>query len=313
MHYGPSMRSALPTLLLLTTACGEPIAPNAEDAFYQGTSPDGGAVILREKPERIVPANPSTADLVLALVGPERIAGLPVTVSSYSHEYEVQEISAALPTFTHYVAESILALKPDLVIGHVYQEPGTTRVLRRAGVPIYSLAYPESAEDVIATVEDLSKLLGESERGDAIARDLRSRLESLRADKSRAHMRALTYTNLGSGVWTTGAGSSPHLFIELAGMQNAGAEGDREMDYQIGFERLLVLDPDVLIVAGSVSGLTPSLEFLRKDELLHNLKAVRNEHIVVLPSKLFSANSQHLLTAAERLSVAVDALPPAKK
>ena len=151
------------------------------------------------------------------------------------------------------------------------------------------------------------------QRGDAIALDLRARLKLLRADKSRSHLRVLTYTNLGSGVWTTGAGSSPHLFIELAGMQNAGAEGAREMDYLIDFERLLVLDPDILIVAGSVSGLTPSLEFLRKDELLNNLKAVRNKHIVVLPSKLFSANSQHLLTAAEILSAAVDALPSTKK
>lgn len=307
------MRLALLTLLLLTTACGEPTASNAEDAFYQGTSPDGDAVVLREKPRRIVPANPSTTDLVLALVDPDRIVGLPITANSYSHELAVSEISVNLPTFTRYVAEGILALEPDLVIGHVYQEPGTTRVLRRAGVPVYSLDYPKSAEDVIATVEDLSKLLGERERGDAIALDLRARLELLRADKSRSHLRVLTYTNLGSGVWTTGAGSSPHLFIELAGMQNAGAEGAREMDYLIDFERLLILDPDILIVAGSVSGLTPSLEFLRKDELLNNLKAVRNKHIVVLPSKLFSANSQHLLTAAEILSAAVDALPSTKK
>ena len=85
------------------------------------------------------------------------------------------------------------------------------------------------------------------------------------------------------------------------------------MDYQIDVERMLVLDPDILIVAGSVSGLTPSLEFLLNDKLLKDLTAVRNEHIVVLPSTLFSANSQHLLTAAEHLGVAVDALPQAHK
>ena len=307
------MRPALPTLLLLATACYESAAPHEEGAFYRCTSPDGAQVVLREKPTRIVPTSTSTTDLVLAIVGPERLAGLPETVRSYSHEIMLQGVPADLPIFTHYVGESILALSPDLVIGHVYQEFDTTRVLRQAGVPVYSLEYPESAEDVIATVEEISKLLGERERGDAIARDLRARLDELRADESRAHWRALTYTNLGSGVWTTGAGSSPHLLIELAGMQNAGAEGGREMDYQIDIERLLVLDPDVLIVAGSVSGLTPSLEFLLNDKLLKDLTAVRNEHIVVLPSTLFSANSQHLLTAAERLGAAVEALPPAKK
>ena len=73
------------------------------------------------------------------------------------------------------------------------------------------------------------------------------------------------------------------------------------------------LERDILIVAGSVSGLTPSLEFLLNNKLLKDLTAVRNEHIVVLPSTLFSANSQHLLTAAERLGAAVEALPTAKK
>jgi len=305
------MRPALLTLLLLANACSDPAATEEEGAFYQGTSPDGGRIVLREKPTRIVPTSTSTTDLVLAIVGPERLAGLPETVRSYSHEIALQGMPAEIPTFTHYVGESLLALSPDLVIGHVYQELDTTRVLRRAGVPVYCLEYPKSAEDVIATVEEISRLLGERERGDVVARDLRRRLETLLADKSRAHLRALTYTNLGSGVWTAGAGSSPHLLIELAGMQNAGAEGGREMDYQIDVEGLIVLDPDILIVAGSVSGLTPSLEFLMEDRLLHNLTAVRNEHIVVLPSTLFSANSQHLLTAAEGLGVAVDALPPA--
>jgi len=298
------------TLLLLASSCSEAAPLQEEGAFYRCTSPDGGEVVLMEKPTRIVPTSTSTTDFILALVDPERIAGLPETVRSYSHEIEVQGMPADLPIFTHYVGESLLALSPDLVIGHVYQELDTTRVLRQAGVQVYSLEYPKSVEDVIETVEEISELLGEVERGATIARDLRERLEVLRADESRTHLRALTYTNLGSGVWTTGAGSSPHLVIELAGMQNAGAEGGREMDYQVDVERMLVLDPDILIVAGSVSGLTPSLEFLLDDKLLKGLTAVRNEHIVVLPSTLFSANSQHLLTAAEHLKVAVDALPP---
>ena len=255
-------------LLLLASSCCEASPPQEEGGFYRCTSPDGGEVVLMEKPARIIPTSTSTTDLVLAIVSPERLAGLPETVRSYSHEIALQGLPAELPIFTHYVGESLLALTPDLVIGHIYQDLGTTRILRRAGVPVYSLEYPESAEDVITAVEEISKLLGERERGDAIARDLHARLKTLRAEESRAHLRALTYTNLGSGVWTTGAGSSPHLLIELAGMQNAGAEGGREMDYQIDVERLIVLDPDILIVAGSVSGLTPSLEFLMEDRLL---------------------------------------------
>ena len=307
------MRRAPLTLLLLAAACCEEAPLLEEGSFYSCTSPDGAQVVLREKPVRVIPTSSSTTDIVLALVGPERLAGIPETVRAYSYEVSLHGMPPELPTFTNYVGESLLALSPDLVIGHVYQELDTTRVLRSAGVPVYSLTYPKSVELVITDVLEISKLLGELERGEALARDMRARLEALRADEGRAELRALTYTNLGSGVWTTGAGSSPHLMIELAGMQNAGAEDGFEMDYQIDVERLLVLDPDLLIVAGSVTGLTPSLEFLMNDELLQGLKAVRNEHIVVLPSALFSSNSQHLITAAERLGAGVDALPPPKE
>jgi iron complex transport system substrate-binding protein len=315
IYYGSrSMRALMTTLLLLSSACTRLEEPSrGGEAFYRESGPDGTELILRERPVRIVPTSSSTADIVLALVDIERIAGLPETVHSYSHEIAVNGLPEGLPSFTHYTGESLLALSPDLVIGHIYQELGTTMVLRQSGIPVYSMQYPKSAEDVIADIESLSILLGERTRGEELARDLRARLESLRKDKTRSHLRTLTYTNLGSGVWTAGAGSSVDLLIKLAGMQNAGAEGDREMDYQIDTERLVVLDPDIILVAGSVSGLTPSLEFLKEDRMLLGLKAVQNDHIVVLPSTLFSCNSQHLLTAAEALRDAVDVLPRAKK
>ena len=308
------MRLLASPLLLFSLACSEPQAPLVEgDAFYHEEGPDGAVLLLRERPVRIVPTSSSTADIILALVGTERLAGLPETVRSYSYEVELNGFPDGVPIFNNYNGESLLALSPDLIVGHIYQDLGTTMILRQAGVPVYSMQYPKSVEDIIADVESLSALLGERERGDALAQDLRARRDVLRADLRRSKLRVMTYTNLGSGVWTAGAGSSVDILIKLAGMQNAGAEGDRDMDYQIDTEALVVLDPDIILVAGSVSGLTPSLNFLSEDEDLRGLKAVRNEHIVVLPSALFSCNSQHLLTAAEQLRDAVEALPVAQK
>ena len=307
------MRLLACTLLLLSTACSEPKAPPAaEGAFYHQEGPDGAMLHLAEQPVRVLPTSSSTADIALALVSPERLAGLPETVRSYSHEIALNGFPADLPTFNNYNGESLLALSPDLVIGHIYQDLGTTMVLRKAGVPVYSLGFPSSVEDIITDVEAISVLLGETARGRDLVKELRARTEALRRDQSRSKLRTLTYTNLGAGIWTAGAGSSVDLLIRLAGMQNVGAEGDRDMDYQIDTEALVVLDPDIILVAGSVSGLTPSLNFLLEDEALKGLKAVRNQHIVVLPSTLFSCNSQHLFTAAEQLRDAVNALPPAQ-
>ena len=58
----------------------------------------------------------------------------------------------------------------------------------------------------------------------------------------------------GAGGWSAGSKSSFHLLVELAGMTNAGAEGDRVGHYQIDNERVLALSPDVFVVPTAVDG-----------------------------------------------------------
>ena len=106
------MRLLACTLLLLSTACSEPKAPlAAEGAFYHQEGPDGAMLHLAEQPVRILPTSSSTADIALALVSPERLAGLPETVRSYSHEIALNGFPADLPTFNNYNGETMFKKK----------------------------------------------------------------------------------------------------------------------------------------------------------------------------------------------------------
>ena len=92
------MRLLASPLLLFSLACSEPQAPLVEgDAFYHEEGPDGAILLLRERPVRIVPTSSSTADIILALVDAERVAGLPETVRSYSYEVELNGFPDGLP------------------------------------------------------------------------------------------------------------------------------------------------------------------------------------------------------------------------
>ena len=74
-------------------------------------------------------------------------------------------------------------------------------------------------------------------------------------------------------------------------------------------EKLIELDPDVLVLPGWVYGNAGGAEeFYRRvtsDPALRSLKAVRNRRVVRMPENLRAATSQYIVEAVEFLARAV--------
>jgi iron complex transport system substrate-binding protein len=293
-----SARVAAALLALLSVwGCGEARAP--------GLSPATSSLA-----QRIVPASSAAVDLVCALVGPERIAGLPAQALDYSGLGELGpagEPYLRLPQFQAYAAEPILALAPDLVITDTWQLAETTARLREAGVEVLALTALESLDDVRTSFTLLGDALGEPARARAAVADLDARVEALAASAGRrAGARVLAYSNGGAGGWIAGAGTAADEWIRLAGMANAAA--DRVGHQRCSFEELLLLDPDVIVVSGPArfdrKGATERL--LRGEPALAGLRALAGERLIELPAWLYDNVSQHIVTAAEALARGAD-------
>jgi len=121
-------------------------------------------------------------------------------------------------------------------------------------------------------------------------------------------LRALSYTNFGSGGFSAGRGTTADILIQLTGMANAGADDGRTDHYEIDIERLLQLDPDVIVVSRSTQEYSATRGYLDNEVALESLRAIERGWIVELPASLFSTNSQYLIDTAERLARDVDAL-----
>jgi ABC-type Fe3+-hydroxamate transport system substrate-binding protein len=150
--------------------------------------------------------------------------------------------------------------------------------------------------------------VGAEARGEQVLAALQARVNALGAAPGARHgLRALAYTNGGTGGWAAGAGTSADEWITLAGLTNALAQRDGHVRF--AYEELLASDPDVLIVPGPDNpderGGTEQL--VRAEPALAGLRARRRGLIVTLPSWLFSTNSQHIVTAAEELARRLDA------
>ena len=211
-------------------------------------------------------------------------------------------------TFGRYVGETVLALEPDVVVTHAWQNADATAVVRRSGVRVVELPDLRSYDDVLATLELLGRELGAEERARELRAELDARCAALDARPKPARRRVLPYSNFGSTGWTAGKGTTADVFIRLAGLVNAAAEAGLEGHVNLDNERLLAIDPDYILVgtAPRDPGYSIGAEYLRSEPSLQGLRAIRDGRVIVLTAKLVNASSHHVVDAAEALLDAID-------
>ena len=313
---------ALPALCLLALLAwqalrGTPEKPAARlpsvtgDAFPRRVNlADGNALELPAPPQRILLGNASAVDMVTALVGPERVVALPEQALAFSRLAEGLGPFDAVATFDRFEAEVVLSFRPDLVVCDPWATTSTVARLRELDVPVLSLPQVVAFDDVLASLEVLGRALGAEDRAAELVADLERRTRQLaERARRRVELRALSYTNSGAGGWSAGKGTTNHELITLAGLANATAEAGRVDHVRTSFEELYALDPDFLLVGDYRPGMEDggSRRFLAEEPALAELRAVREDRVLLIPARLFSASSQEIVAGAEALADAVDA------
>jgi ABC-type Fe3+-hydroxamate transport system substrate-binding protein len=98
--------------------------------------------------------------------------------------------------------------------------------------------------------------------------------------------------------------------IRLAGMKNAAAEAGLTGHVPLDFERLLSIDPDVLIVSklSRGDGGSPTRAVIEASPLLATLRARKLGRIVEMSALLMAADSPPIVDGAEWVAAEVDRL-----
>lgn len=261
----------------------------------------GESLAIPVEPARLLATNTGALELLEPLVGAARIVAIP----EVGMEYAVLDPAdwQAHATFVGFDAESVLALNPDLVVAHEWQSLDTVNSLRTAGVAVLRLPNVQSWGDIGASVEALGRVLDEEARANELLAELETRRAALAADETLNGIRVLVYGNYGSGGSTAGTDTTYGLMIELAGMINAAAEAGMRGHSGIDIERLVTMDPDLLMLADWDEGrASTTLAELAEHPAAQGLRALAGERVVTLPRALFSTSSHHLLDAAEELA-----------
>jgi iron complex transport system substrate-binding protein len=225
-------------------------------------------------PPRVVSLSPSTTEAVFAIGAGALLVGR----SSYC-DYPPE--AKALPVvggFADPSVEKIVALRPTLVVGaRGPAGPPLAEALERHGIPTY---FPET--ESIAQIEAM--LTGLGERLGRDAKPAIATIEAARAKVSAAivgkpRVRAVFLFDAGPIV-AAGPGSFPDELIRQAGGVNLITAGGQYP--MLDIERVLALDPDVILDGAAEMGAPPGtsrLSGLRDAPGWSRLRAMREGRV----------------------------------
>jgi iron complex transport system substrate-binding protein len=259
------------------------------------TDEAGRVVTVPADARRIVSLAPNLTETIYALGIEDRLAG----------DTEYCDTPAAAKMKPHVGAplspslEAIVALHPDLVLATTsINRRETVDALAHLGIPVYT-SDPHTVRGMLDSVERISELAGSAATGTEMVNRLRMRLDALQmrlADRPLVHVLFVVWE---SPLITIGQ----NTFIADA-LRWAGAESvviSRQNWPQIGFEEVVRLAPEYIVLSNHTGAAPVEIERLRSSSGWKELDAVETGHVIVLTDEVLEP-SPGLVDAIEQLA-----------
>lgn len=249
----------------------------------------------RGSPKRIVSLDLCTDQILVELVGRERIAA----VTHLAADPSVSAIPAkakGIP-FTHGAAEDVLRYDPDLILAGPFGVSATVNLLRRLKRTVVVVPQPPDLEAVRAAVRMVAAAVGEGPKGETMIAAFDQRLAGLNPPAGTAPSTAIIYQVGGS---VSGPGSLAEAVLVAAGFRNKADEYRLTRNGQVPLELLVAAPPDLLVLSSAVDEYRTALA----DNLRHPvLRRLRQHHASLeLPWQLWLCGTPNIAEAIERLA-----------
>ncbi len=197
-----------------------------------------------KKPQRIVSLSLCTDQLLLMLVEPERIQALSFLAVDPTYSY-MHAYTKGIQVH-HGLSEEIVPLKPDLIVSSQFTRGKTSDILKTLGFNLQRFSSPITIEEVEVVIKAFGETVGEPKRAQQLIKAFQQDLitaKQLLQDTPRQV--AISY---GPNGFTAGAKTLKQAILDLAGYDNLAAQLGINYYSNISVEKLLMANPDVIIV-----------------------------------------------------------------
>jgi iron complex transport system substrate-binding protein len=282
---------------LLLSACGPraPIAPAVETMTF--TDDLGNTIELAGYPQKIVSLSPSTTEILFAIGAGEQVVGRDEFSVYPEAALEVTSVGAM---WDELPSEAILALEPDLVVAAQIISEDQVAALRDLGLNVYWQANPTSYEELWENLRDFGRLTRHEAETETLITDLEARVKAVQDKTASVSDRPSVFYELDatdpSNPWTAGSGTFIDYIIAQAGGTNAASalQGDYA---QLSSEQLIAVDPEVILLADALYGVTPESVAARPGWDV--ITAVKETAIYPIDPNMMSVPGPRLVDALE--------------
>jgi iron complex transport system substrate-binding protein len=263
----------------------------------------GREVVIAAPPQRIASVALGSDEILLALVGQERLLG----VTYFAKDPAISNIADQLDGIAHTDLsgnpEYLISLDADLVILAAYNDPAALQQLLDADVPVFVLAAFNKLDDIRANIRLLGQVTGEDQRAEALIADMDTRLDAVReAVAGQTPVRVMYYE---PGGITYGPGSTVDEIITLAGGINVVGEAGLEAYPLVNAEFVLAADPDVILLGGWFSGQSADPAWFTQDPAFSTLRAVQAGQVYAINDAHMTNVSQYIVQGVEDVARAL--------
>jgi iron complex transport system substrate-binding protein len=245
----------------------------------------GGAVKINAPARRIVTLSSHVDEYLYEFLPGEHLLG--VSRESYDEKFSavVDKVNKFQPKIVK-DAESILRLKPDLILASDSMSIDAASALRAAGVPVFAInTTPLTLNEVAANIAALGYVTGEDEGAKAELARFQGVVEQVRRQCQEPHGEPRIY-----GVSMTGFSYGDHtLFqdiIRLVGATNVAAQNGMHTYQTVDTRTIGEWNPD-WVFTWALRGRAEDerQRWMERDPYLRVISAVKQNRVFVLQAK----------------------------
>jgi len=218
---------------------------------------DLGVEITLEGPaQSIISISPSLTEILYSVGAGERLIGRDSNSTFPETALEAVDLGGMWDGIP---VEDILAMEPDLILaGEIFSADAISE-LRDLGLTVYWQANPDDFEGLYENIKDIAVLTGTEDQAAALVEELSAQVANVDDKLIGVEQFPLVFYELDASEpanpWTAGGGTFISYVITRAKGQNLGDSLEGEW-VQISSEALVAQDPDVILLADELYGIT---------------------------------------------------------
>ncbi|EAG3840909.1 ABC transporter substrate-binding protein [Listeria monocytogenes] len=281
---------AVVLLLAILTACGntETKAPEKKTEKIEVKDATGNTITLEEAPTKIVSLMPSNTEILFALDLGDKVNG----VTAYDdYPKEAQKVEKV--TSTSVDTEKIIAIKPDLVLGHesmLATEKDAYQLLKDAGINVFVVPDATDLKAAEKSIITVGKLTGKEKEAKEVTDSMEEQKVAIEKKAKELKTSPKVWIEISPDLYTAGKGTFMNEMLELAGGTNVVTES--------GFipyneEKVVELQPDIILSVYPDAKAT-----IQKRAAWKDIPAVKNDKIYEMDANKLSRPGPRLLEGA---------------